>query len=64
MILQETAGGGGFGDPFQRPPEEVGRDVALGYVSVEAAFEHYGVVVDEAGNVDHDATARRRGQRR
>lgn len=63
VILQETAGGGGFGDPFERPPDEVGRDVALGYVSVEAAFEHYGVVADEAGNVDDEATARRRGRR-
>jgi N-methylhydantoinase B len=64
VILQETAGGGGFGDPFERDQDAVGRDVALGYVSVEAALERYGVVVDAAGTVDRDATARQRSGRR
>lgn len=38
-----TAGGGGHGDPRQRDPESVRRDVAEGYVSAEAAREIYGV---------------------
>jgi len=41
-----TAGGGGWGDPLQRNPEDVRRDVIEGYVSVEAARESYGVVLD------------------
>jgi N-methylhydantoinase B len=30
-----TAGGGGYGDPSERDPNAVKRDVALGYVSQE-----------------------------
>jgi N-methylhydantoinase B len=40
-----TAGGGGHGDPRQRKPEAVRRDVAEGYVSPEAARRIYGVEV-------------------
>ena len=32
-IRLETSGGGGFGDPAQRLPEEVTRDMERGYVS-------------------------------
>ena len=39
-------GGGGFGDPFTRPAEEVLEDVLNGYVSIEGAARDYGVVVD------------------
>ncbi|MER7361650.1 hydantoinase B/oxoprolinase family protein [Nonomuraea wenchangensis] len=38
-----TAGGGGHGDPRERDPEAVRRDVAEGYVSPEAARDIYGV---------------------
>jgi N-methylhydantoinase B len=37
-----TGGGGGYGPPAERPPEAVRRDVALGYVSPEAARRDYG----------------------
>jgi N-methylhydantoinase B len=37
-----TAGGGGYGDPGKRPPEEIARDVHLGYVTAEAAACDYG----------------------
>ncbi len=43
-----TAGGGGWGDPFQRPAEAVLADVREGLVSVEAARDRYGVAVDAA----------------
>lgn len=50
-----TAGGGGFGDPFQRDPQTVLRDVIAGFVSREAAARDYGVVL--SGNtVDLAAT--------
>jgi N-methylhydantoinase B len=39
-----TAGGGGHGDPRDRDPAAVRRDVADGYVSARAAREVYGVV--------------------
>jgi N-methylhydantoinase B len=41
-----TGGGGGFGDPRQRDPERVRRDVLDGYVSLEAAERDYGVKLD------------------
>jgi N-methylhydantoinase B len=41
-----TAGGGGWGDPLRRDPEDVRRDVIEGYVSIEAARQSYGVVLD------------------
>ncbi|MBI4320329.1 MAG: hydantoinase B/oxoprolinase family protein [Chloroflexi bacterium] len=39
-------GGGGYYAPAERDPELVLDDVINGYVSPEAATEHYGVVVD------------------
>ncbi len=53
-------GGGGFGLPKEREPERVARDVRLGYVTVEAALEDYGVVVDTQGVVDAPATGKAR----
>ena len=40
------AGGGGFGDPRMRPPEQLLADVRDGYVTVEGARRDYGVEVD------------------
>lgn len=52
------AGGGGYGNAFERDVERVERDVQLGFVSVADARERYGVVVDAAtGQADHAATA-------
>ena len=56
-----SGGGGGYGSPFERPAEDVREDVRQGYVSVKAAAELYGVVVDpETFVVDEDATERLR----
>ena len=60
-FLFESTGGGGWGDPLEREIEAVLADVIDGYVSVQAARERYGVVVDlDAGEIDHDATERLR----
>jgi N-methylhydantoinase B len=40
-VRLETPGGGGFGDPRERDPERVARDVRLGYVTPEAAARDY-----------------------
>ena len=40
-----AGGGGGYGDPIDRDPERVLRDVELGYVSIKAARDVYGVVI-------------------
>ena len=58
-----SGGGGGYGAPFERPVEEVREDVRQGYVSVKAAAELYGVVVDpETFAVDQAATEKLRAQ--
>jgi len=49
-------GGGGYGDPLDREPELVARDVALGYVSAAAARDLYCVALDDDGAVDAAAT--------
>jgi N-methylhydantoinase B len=41
-----SGGGGGYGAPFERAAELVLEDVRQGYVSIAAAAEHYGVVID------------------
>ena len=55
-LIVEMPGGGGLGDPLARDPAAVQRDVAMGYVSREAARDLYKVVVDAQGGVDHAAT--------
>jgi len=65
MYQNETMGGGGFGDPLERDPEGVLRDVIDELLSVEKAKEDYGVVIDpDAFHVDKIATKNLRGKRR
>jgi N-methylhydantoinase B len=53
-----SAGGGGYGNPFERDPEDVAADVQNGYVSIEKAREDYGVIISaETLTVDVAATA-------
>ena len=62
-IYHRQAGGGGWGDPLLRSPADVARDVKNGKVSLEAAREAYGVVLDETTLVvDEAATTTLRGQ--
>jgi N-methylhydantoinase B len=48
VLVMQSAGGGGFGDPLARDPKRVEQDVASGYVSVAQAREQYGVVIGDA----------------
>lgn len=58
-----TSGAGGFGPPWERPPELVRADVIAGRVSVAAAEADYGVVfLPETTRIDQTATARRRAE--
>lgn len=41
-VIVETGGGGGYGNPLERDPEAVRRDVAAGYISMEQARQDYG----------------------
>jgi N-methylhydantoinase B len=63
-VLYMTAGGGGWGDPLERPPERVLRDIREGYVSLDAARARYGVVMSAEELVDEAATAALRARLR
>lgn len=55
VIRITSSGGGGYGDPLERPAEAVLHDISRGFVGREAAQERYGVVL--AGDaVDEVAT--------
>jgi N-methylhydantoinase B len=56
MLHFITWGGGGWGDPLQRDPALVGKEIVQGLVTPEGA-KAYGVVADAAGVVDVVATA-------
>jgi N-methylhydantoinase B len=65
LVTVRTPGGGGYGDPLDRDPALVLRDVLRGYYTVEDAEREYGVIM--AGDppaVDERATGARRRERR
>lgn len=61
VVSYRTCGGGGYGDPLERDPEAVLRDVLEAKVSVERARDVYGVAIDlSSGTVDMAETSRLR----
>ena len=78
ITFSMSAGGGGYGDPLDRDPQQVLTDVTYGYISQDGARNDYGVVVrcalgkgpqlPERWEVDQDATRalreRRKGERK
>ena len=76
VISMNLPGGGGYGEPFDRDPQSVLRDVIHGYVSLAAAHDVYGVVICYLGRpeqfvrlpehyeLDVEATAELRGRLR
>lgn len=62
--IRATGGiGGGYGNPLERPAEQVREDVIDGYLTAKAAAESFGVVLAADGRVDAAATAQRRAAR-
>lgn len=62
VFMFESTGGGGWGDPHDRPAQKVLDDVLDGYVSVNKAKEAYGVVIDpETLELNEAETSRLRG---
>jgi len=49
VLYMRVASGGGYGDPLERDPALVQKDVANSIVSLDAAREIYGVVLQEPG---------------
>jgi N-methylhydantoinase B len=57
MFVHRIAGGGGWGDPLERDPVLVERDVREGRLTPEHARSEYGVIIDmESKKVDIGAT--------
>ena len=64
LYRQLAGGGGGFGKPYDRPAALVAKEVRNGIISVRAARDVYGVVVDEKTfDIDEKATLLLRGKR-
>ena len=63
-IYHRQAGGGGTGNPMQRLPQAVARDVRNDKVSIQAAEDAYGVVLaPDTFEVDEEATHKLRQQK-
>jgi N-methylhydantoinase B len=57
-VLIRCAGSGGYGDPLEREPDRVLKDVIDGYITAKAARELYGVLLtNDNRNIDATATA-------
>jgi len=65
VVRVERPGGGGLGNPFQRPVDKVLEDLRQGYVSPARAQSDYGVAVqmiDGEPQLHEGETARLRGK--
>ena len=61
VFRHEMPGAGGWGDPLEREPSRVLRDVRNEFVSLASARDDYGVIIDTAAwRIDEEATRQRR----
>jgi len=49
VVVMDAAGGGGYGDPRERDPEAIRRDLREGYITPEGARRDYGWQPEEGG---------------
>jgi len=57
ILISDSGGGGGVGDPLDREIEKVRWDALNEYISVQAARDIYGVIIDpKTFEVDGEAT--------
>ncbi|MFE5330523.1 hydantoinase B/oxoprolinase family protein [Embleya sp. NPDC056575] len=63
VITIDTPGSGGYGDPLLRPAEMVLMDVADGRVTIQSAWELYGVRLDPEGKHIVEYSEQRRSAR-
>lgn len=61
-LVFSTAGGGGLGDPLERDPERIAIEVKRRLVSESAARTEYGVVLNDDGTLDEEATEEQRDE--
>jgi len=57
---EATGGGGGCGDPLERPAEQVWEDVRDGYITARQARSQYGVAIKPDGTLNEAATRKLR----
>ena len=57
-VVVATGGGGGWGDPLERDPQRVQFDVLEEFITLAAAREDYGVVIDAKSMVVDDEATR------
>ncbi|MBA2449868.1 MAG: hydantoinase B/oxoprolinase family protein [Chloroflexi bacterium] len=63
LLQHVMAGGGGFGDPLERDPEAVLRDVREERLSAGYVLREYGVVLRDDLSLDREATVTERARR-
>ena len=56
-VTNMNPGGGGYGNPYERPIEKVVWDVKNGLVSIDGAREDYGVIIKDPTTLDVDIAA-------
>ncbi|MFT4036173.1 MAG: hydantoinase B/oxoprolinase family protein, partial [Patulibacter sp.] len=61
-MVSVCGGGAGYGPPVERPAEQVRKDVLEGWISRDRAEAVYGVVLDDAGQLDTAETDLRRAE--
>jgi N-methylhydantoinase B len=63
IMRQVAGGGGGYGDAYRRPAEQVVKEVRNGTLSLKSAKEDYGMVIDPTTlDMNRSATERLRGK--
>ena len=63
-IILKTAGGGGYGPPYERAPESVLKDFVEGFIGIERADTNYGVVIDRKHMIVDQAATQKLRQKR
>ena len=63
LVISESSGGGGYGDPLDRSLNDIQHDLQQGYITQEAARDVYGAIF-AGGLIDAAATAARRDELR
>jgi N-methylhydantoinase B len=61
VFLHVQPGGGGYGNPLERDPEKVLDDVLNEFITIDYAFDVYGVAIHN-DRIDTGATAKRRAE--
>jgi N-methylhydantoinase B len=62
LVVMESSGGGGYGDPLERDPERIEKDLGEGLITKEKAGTQYGVIF-KGNKVDFEKTNRERDRK-